>query len=149
MTEIWFYHLTTRPLESALPVLLERVLKAEARAVVMAGSEARVTELDAHLWTFDPNSWLPHGTAKAGEAADQPIWLTTEDENPNGSDYLYLTDGAETARPDAYKRVSLVFDGRDDVATQTAREHWKAFREAGHDLAYWKQNETGRWEKAG
>ena len=46
----------------------------------------------------DPD-WLPHGTKAMGHAAQQPIWLTTEDaEAPNGARFLVLLDGAESAR---------------------------------------------------
>src|SRR5690606_35835188 len=83
MTEISFYHLTRQPLNKALPRLLEKVLAAGHRAVVLAGSDERVEDLDAALWTYDPDSFLPHGTRILGHAERQPIYLTTEEENPN------------------------------------------------------------------
>ena len=86
MTDIGFYHLQKWPLERALPKLLEKVLETGKRAVVIAGSEDRVEALNGLLWTYNPNSFLPHGTSRDGNAADQPVWLTTEDENPNGAD---------------------------------------------------------------
>ena len=98
MTDINFYHLTARPLEWALPKLLEKSLQAEARVVVMASSEERVADLNAHLWAFDQDSWLPHGSEKDGNAELQPIWLTIADENPNEARFLFLTDGA-TSEP--------------------------------------------------
>ena len=64
MTEVSFYHLTARPLESALPRLLERTLESNSRAVVITSSDERVEMLDDLLWTYDPASWLPHGTKK-------------------------------------------------------------------------------------
>src|SRR5690606_9646272 len=83
MTEISFYHLTRQPLNKALPRLLEKVLAAGHRALVLAGSEERVEDLDAALWTYDPDSFLPHGSRVLGHAARQPIYLTTAEENPN------------------------------------------------------------------
>lgn len=149
MTEISFYHLTARPLEWALPKLLERTLETGARAVVMAGSEARVEALNAHLWTYESNSWLPHGGEKDGNASEQPIWLTTADEVPNGAGFLFLTDGAVSDRVADFTRVFELFDGRDDEAVRAARGRWKTYTEAGHALSYWRQDESGRWSKAG
>ena len=149
MTEVSFYHLTARPLEWALPKLLERTLERGERAVVMASSEARVDALDGQLWTYDQGSWLPHGTAKTGSAPEQPVWLTVDDENPNGATYLFLTDGATSRRAGDYARVFELFDGRDGEAVAAARERWRIYKDAGHDLSYWKQDERGRWEKAG
>jgi DNA polymerase-3 subunit chi len=147
MTEIGFYHLTRTPLERALPKLLERVLASGMRAVVMAGSAERVEALDAALWTYEQLSFLPHGSVRDGEAESQPIWLTTEDENPNGAKVLVLTDGAASAHVRDYARCLDMFDGRDPAAVETARGRWKDFKQAGHTLAYWQQNEAGGWEK--
>ena len=90
MTDISFYHLTIRSLENVLPKLLEKTLEAGDRAVIFVSSEERVKELDDLLWTFDPKSWLPHGTSKDGYAAEQPVWITCENDNPNNASYFCL-----------------------------------------------------------
>src|SRR3982751_2148188 len=59
-TEVNFYHLTLSSLEDALPRLLVKTLQAGERAVVMLGSPERVDALNTHLWTWDPNGFLPH-----------------------------------------------------------------------------------------
>ncbi len=86
MTEIYFYHLQHQPLERVLPTLLEKSLERGWRVVVQAASEERVEALDAHLWTFRDDSFLPHGTHKQPEAEQQPILLTVNDDNPNKAD---------------------------------------------------------------
>lgn len=149
MTDINFYHLTARPLEWALPKLLEKSLQAEARVVVIASSEERVANLNAHLWSYEQDSWLPHGSEKDGSAEEQPIWLTTEDENPNGARFLFLTDGATSGHVGDFERVFELFDGRNDEAVAAARGRWKDYKAAGHTLAYWRQTDNGGWEKAG
>ncbi len=149
MTEIGFYHLTATPLERALPKLLERTLQAGERAVVRTASEERVQALNGLLWTYEDRSWLPHGSARDGFAEDQPIWLTADEENPNAARFLFLTDGIETADLGAWTRVFDLFDGRDDAAVAAARRRWKAARDAGHSLTYWRQTDRGGWEKAG
>jgi DNA polymerase III subunit chi len=147
MTEVGFYHLTRTPLDRALPKLLERVLASGMRAVVMTGSAERVAAIDAALWTYEQLSFLPHGSARDGEAEFQPIWLTTDDENPNGAQVLVLTDGAVSEHVGDYARCLDMFDGRDPEAVNAARGRWKQFKDAGHALAYWQQNEAGSWEK--
>lgn len=149
MTGIAFYHLRKWPLEKALPRLLEKTLEAGKRAVVMAGSEDRVEALDSLLWTYGRDSWLPHGSARDGNPGDHPVWLTTEDENPNRSDFLFLTDGAASARTGDYERCFELFDGNDPAAVEAARKRWKAYLEEGHDLTYWQQTEAGGWEEKG
>ena len=146
MSEIGFYHLKTWTLDRALPRLLERALKDGHRIVVMAGSEERTTALDTLLWTYSDDSFLPHGTARDGNAARQPIWLTIEDENPNAASMLVLVDGARSARVGEYRRICDMFDGNDETAVAGARERWRAAQAAGHTLVYWQQTEAG-WEK--
>lgn len=149
MTRIGFYHLQLWPLEKALPALLEKVQAGGHRAVVMAGSPERVSFLDNLLWTYDPGSWLPHGSVRDGEAALQPIWLTAQDENPNGAGVLVLTDGVMPASLDGFTRVLDLFDGNDERAVQAARRRWKTWKDAGHELVYYQQTERGGWvEKA-
>lgn len=149
MTDISFYHLERSPLEQALPKLLEKTLAAGKRALVLASSEERVEALAQTLWTYDPGSWLPHGTPKDGNAENQPVWLSTDPETPNHATFLFLTDGATSEWVDAYERCFEMFDGRDPDAVQAARERWKAYKAAGHDLAYWQQSPAGKWEKKG
>ena len=69
---------------------MEKVLARGSRAVVVAGSEERVEHLNALLWTYDDRGFLPHGSARDGFAAEQPVYLTTEEENPNAATVLVL-----------------------------------------------------------
>jgi DNA polymerase-3 subunit chi len=147
MTEVLFYHLEHQPLERVLPSLVERTLERGWRAVVQAGSEERVEALDTLLWTYREESFLPHGTRRDGNSAAQPIYLTSNEENPNGAGVRFLVDGAETAELSGYDRVVYLFDGRDETAVAKAREQWKAAKGAGCTVTYWQQSSEGRWEK--
>jgi DNA polymerase-3 subunit chi len=146
-TEVNFYHLTRSSLEDTLPRLLTKTLQAGERAVVLLGSMERVDALNTHLWTYDPDGFLPHGAARDGEADRQPVWLTHIDENPNGANFLFVADRAKSEKIGDYKRCFELFDGRDDTAVAEARERWKTYKNAGHSLAYWQQTDTGGWEK--
>ena len=147
MTDIGFYHLTRSTLEQALPRLLEKAHASGARSVVVTGSEERTKALDTVLWTYDQNAFLPHGTARDGSPEEQPIWITHEDENPNGATILVLTDGATSDRVADFARCLEMFDGNDEAAVAQARAHWKAYADAGHELTYWQQSPAGRWEE--
>ena len=147
MTEVGFYHLTATPLERALPKLLERVIEAGKRAVVIGGSEARIDSLDTALWVYHPQSFLAHGTPSGGHADEQPIYLTTAEENPNGAQILVLVDGIEPGFIDRFERCLDLFDGKDGEALEAARRRWRERKEAGHSVTYWRQAEDGRWEK--
>lgn len=147
MTEVAFYHLTRSSLEQTLPKLLEKTLAAGKRAVVRAASKPRVEALTGHLWTYDPASWLPHGSPKDGAGDQQPVWLTDGDDNPGGASFLFLTDGTQCADFGDYERCFELFDGTSDDAVKAAREHWMAYKELGAELTYWQQTDSGGWAK--
>ena len=94
MTEILFYHLQRQPIERVLPALLEKSLERGWRVIVQAASEERIEALDAHLWTFRDDAFLPHGVWRDPEAREQPILLTVNDDNPNQASVRFLIDGA-------------------------------------------------------
>jgi DNA polymerase III subunit chi len=145
MTPVFFYHLDRQPLESVLPRMLQRSLERGWRVVVQAGSDERAEALAAMLWSFDDESFLPHGTKADGYADLQPIWLTAVDENPNGANVRFYVDGAEAVDIGGLVRAVILFDGSDSDALDRARAGWKRFRAAGHEVSYWQQDEQGRW----
>ena len=151
MSEILFYHLERQTLEQALPQLLEASLKRDWRAVVQAGSMERVAALDAHLWTWRDDSFLPHaakGDARFAEhAADQPIWITDGDDTPNQAQVLFLVDGAMRDGLDGFQRCVFIFDGRDDDSLARARADWSRLKADGHTLTYWQQTADGKWQE--
>ncbi len=153
MTDVSFYHLTSRPLEWALPRLLEKTLERDWRAVVLMGNQERLEAMNAHLWIWDREQghqgFLPHGSQSDGHPEHQPIWLTTADENPNGAQALFLADGAQSSRMAEYQRCCELFDGGDEAAVAEARRRWRAYKAAGHAVTYWRQSASGGWEKAG
>jgi DNA polymerase III subunit chi len=148
MTELLFYHLHRQPIEKVLPSLLEKSLERGWRVVVQASTDERIEALDAHLWTYRDDGFLPHGIAKESEAATQPVLLTTSDDNPNGANVRFLIDGAAVPEDAAsYQRIVLLFDGEDEDAVAAARARWSDAKEKGFEVTYWQPDENGRWKQ--
>lgn len=143
---MFFYHLERQPLQTVLPKLLAASLERGWRVVVQAGSEERVEALAAHLWAFDDESFLPHGTKSDGFADLQPIWLTAIDENLNAAAVRVYVDGAPVGDIEGLQRAIIVFDGNDADAVEAARAGWKRFKGEGREVTYWQQDENGRWQ---
>jgi DNA polymerase III subunit chi len=149
MTEILFYHLQRQPLERVLPTLIEKSLERGWRVVVQAAEE-RIEALDAHLWTFRDDSFLPHGTWREATVSEQPVVLTARDDNPNGAAVRFLIDGAPVpADATAYQRIVLLFDGEDPDAVAAARARWSEGKAQGFEVTYWQTDEQGRWQRMG
>jgi DNA polymerase-3 subunit chi len=154
VTETLFYHLERRSLDDVLPNLVTRTLERGQRVLIKAESADRASAIDNLLWTYDDQSFLPHAQVGDGDAKRQPVLITTEDENANKADVLFLVGGAEppswnSADAKALTRIVLMFDGRDQDSLSRARTSWKSAKDAGHDVTYWKETSTGRFEKQG
>lgn len=145
-TEIQFYHLLSTPLPRALPKLMEKALGAGMRCVVRVADETQLRALDDALWSYDPGSFLPHGTMHEPQPERQPVYLTTRTENPNGAQVLVMTAGQQPEDRDAYARLLDLFDGHDETALQAARERWKAYKDEGYRLRYVRQQPGGGWQ---
>jgi DNA polymerase-3 subunit chi len=148
MTEILFYHLQGQKLENVLPALLEKSLERGWRVVVQGASEERIDALDAHLWTYRDDGFLPHGTWREQDCALQPVLLTVNEGNPNTASVRFLVEGAPVpADAEAYQRIVLLFDGDDEDAVAAARAQWTEVKARGFDATYWQPDEHGRWAK--
>jgi DNA polymerase III subunit chi len=148
MTEILIYQLQRQPLERVLPTLIEKSVERGWRVIVQAASEERLEALDAELWIFRDDSFLPHGTWQEGEASEQPILLTLNGDNPNGAAVRFLIDGAPMpADAGAYQRIVLLVDGEDPDAVAAARAQWSEGKAKGVDVTYWRPDEEGRWRR--
>ena len=150
MKDIRFYHLQRQSLGEALPKLMEKVGEAGLRAVIKAPDEALIDRLDKALWEFDPESFLPHDKDGCDHPDAQTFFLTTTDENPNGSTILVLIDAAKHADFDSYDRCLYMFDGRSEAVVAAARTDWKAWKDKennDYSMSYWQQKEMGGWEQ--
>ena len=145
--DVVFYHLTETTLEEALPSLVEKSLERGWRVAIQTGSEERRDALDARLWTYADDSFIPHGTDREPHAAEQPVVLTTGTANINNAVIRFLVDGAEPGPLDEYQRAGFLFDGHDMSQVEAAREYWKVMKAAGHLVTYWQQGADRRWVK--
>jgi DNA polymerase-3 subunit chi len=148
MTEVLFYHLQNMSLENVLPPLLEKSVERGWRVVVQSTSQERADALDAHLWTYRDDSFLPHATWRVADAGDQPIILAVEEGNPNRATVRFLVDNAPLPEDSAsYERMVLIFNGEDAEALAAARLAWTDCKSRGFDVTYWQADEQGRWRR--
>ncbi len=149
--EWWFYHLERTTLEQAVGPLLEKCLERGWRVLAVSPSPERRAALDQALWTYDDQSFLPHGEAAAPglPVERQPILIASETDNANGAAALLLMDGVD-ASPDApFERCMVMFDGGDSETRSKARAQFKAAKDAGLVTRYFQQTGRGGWSEAG
>jgi DNA polymerase-3 subunit chi len=147
--EVWFYKVERGPIEPCAAPIVEKCLERGWRVLVRASDPARLEALDAALWSFREESFVPHGMAGRDDPARSPVWLTVEPVgNPNRAQALLLLDGAwEEARAD-FARVQLMFDGSSAEVVALARQRWRAVKAAGEAAQYWGlEAASGKWRR--
>lgn len=148
MGAAFFYHLTRKPLEVTLPMLLGKAMGAGWRVAVRGIDMERMKWLDQALWTGPEDGFLPHGLAGGPHDAAQPVLLTVAAEAANAPHCLMTVDGAGVTAGEvqALERVCVLFDGNDSAAVEAARDQWRSLTGAGCSAQYWSEG-SGRWEK--
>ena len=145
-SEWWFYHLEQPPLAAALAPLFEKCLERHWRVLVVSPDEGVLKDVDKDLWKYKNESFLPHGLA--GEySAKQPILLATAQANENGSKVLVLLNGEAANPQQAFERVMVVFADDDMTARGAARQQYKAAKDAGLTVRYFKQSGGAGWKE--
>ena len=147
MGVVFFYHMTRSPLEETLPALLGKSLAAGWTVLLRAPNKDRVARLDELLWLRPEDGFLAHGVAGGDSDADHPVLLTNDD-TPNDRTAVVSVDGAPISEKEveAVERAMVLFDGRDPMAVELARDQWRTLTKAGCSAQYWSQ-ESGAWEK--
>ena len=149
MTEVLFYHLQDMLLENVLPPLLEKSLERGWRVVVQSTSEERADALDAHLWTYRDDSFLPHATWRAGRRRriSRSCWRWRRATRTGPMCRFLIDNAALPADCETYERLVLVFNGDDDSALGAARGAWTDCKSRGFEVTYWQADERGRWQR--
>lgn len=103
--------------------------------VTVTGAPVELGRLDALLWTFEHEEFVPHARRRAGEPvaaalARTPIWLL-DDEADAGVHQVLVNLGPEFVPGHArYQRVvELVGEAPDEV--QQGRQRWRRYVAAG------------------
>jgi len=137
--QVDFYHLAVAPIERVLPRIGEKVVEEGGRLLIVA-DEPLLGRLDALLWTYAQDSFLPHGM---DDAERQPILLSTAVEPANGARNVALADGVWREGALDFDRTFYFFDA---ARLDDARSAWRALGDReGVERRYWKQDEAGKW----
>lgn len=149
MTRVDFYHLQKTSLEQVLPKLCEKAYSSGNRIKVLLGVEERIEFINTLLWTYNEESFLPHGSKKDGFIEEQPIFISSQTENENNANILILVDNAYPSISflTSFDRVLNIFDASDEFALEQARSYWKQIKNLDYELHYWQQNDNGTFEQ--
>ncbi|MDR3186920.1 MAG: DNA polymerase III subunit chi [Holosporaceae bacterium] len=143
--EISFYHTASGHLVSSLVRILEKIYVSGQRCLFCSPSEERVKAVDKALWTFSTNAFIPHGDKDFGFCDQQPIYLTSVGENPNGAVVQVLVDAFDyKSYGENFERIFFVFE--DLSQAERAEMLYADLKNNSKNVNYWRQSTKG-WEK--
>lgn len=134
MTQVDFYILPSADPLARLDFackLSEKAWRLGHRVYIHCSDAAQRDDLDARLWRFKGESFVPHGAAEDDQ--DAPVVLGVGDNPGPHQDLLVNLD---LRIPDFFKRFARVAEVvvEDPTIRQAARESFRFYREQGYPL---------------
>ena len=152
MTQIDFYILaenSRRDMNRMVCRLCEKAIAQEMNVLIYARSVAQAQQLDELLWTFKPDSFIPHTNHFNGLEEDDsfsyPVLISTETDT-NGaafignkkimSQYNQLLINLTSSTPPFFQQFKRIAEmvSNDNDEKEIARNRYRAYREQGLTL---------------
>lgn len=141
--QIDFYEVMSGNLIPSLVRLLAKIYTSQQKCIFLGPNEDFIKTLDRALWTFSTKEFIPHGDKTLGFPEMQPIYLTSQYENPNNASVLVITGSFEFEQyQGTMDRLLFVFENDAD----TANDLFRNLQKNEKNVNYWKQSSKG-WGK--
>ena len=135
MTQVDFYVLPQSgnlTINGAVARLTEKALSRGHRVFVHVGDEQRGHELDEALWTFRPESFIPH--ALLGSSTTERVTIGWSEPPIEESDVLINTTASVPGFFARFQRLAEIVSP-DEAALSASRLAWRYYRDRGYPLA--------------
>ena len=142
MTSKAIFYQSLAPLHT-LPRLLETLYREGIRCLVYTSLPQQRDDLNALLWTYKVDSFLPHGRCCDPYAEAQPILISNQCVPRNGATALLTLRGESPEDISTFSAYYYLFGVGDEETTHNSRDHWRRHQQAGHTLSLHRQDEKG------
>lgn len=154
--EVGFYYYPTAAVGFAtLVTLLQKVLAAKWRAVVITAAEKTAAELDDRLWRLE--KFIPHSSKMDDHADRQPIWLAsmgdkgvTAAETPNRATVAVFYHSHPRISPQAdiggFAKTLCLIPGDDSALCIGAKALWGELEKGKTTLKAFERRDGGGWQ---
>ena len=140
MTQILFVEVTASRLEMRACEIAERTYAKGDRLQIIAADQQQAVRLDSLLWTFRPDSFVPHGIFE-GEKDEivPPVLICARQERFPDFDFLLMLDYCPVEIVGQFSKAThlVVLDNRERL--EASRHYWTQLKEAGFTLRHQKR----------
>ena len=116
--------------------LIRKAHTTDTKLVVLAEDSAQLMQIDALLWTFSEQDFLPHVIADDALALQTPIVLTDNCEQPLPHHQALVNLSQRT--PTCFARFERLFElvSNDSQDLIAGRERYKYYQQRGYPLTH-------------
>lgn len=147
MTKVDFYILDSDKRNQRLNFccrLIEKAQRQGNKIYVRTESEQESEELDALLWSFRPESYVPHTVLGSDAQGELPPVVISHDTEATDHHDVYVN--LPTTMPQSFahfKRFAQIVD-QEDRRLKASRDHYRYFKDHGYPVAVNKLNTNGK-----
>jgi DNA polymerase-3 subunit chi len=140
MTKVLFVETTTSLMETRACEIAEHLYVKGHSLQIIAVDDYQAKRLDDLLWSFRPDSFIPHGFCTgSANAVEQPVVITTKKERLKKIPVLLMMDCLETALVKQFSFAVHLIAVDNSERLAASRAYWAQLKEAGFMLRHQKR----------
>lgn len=113
--------------------LTEKAVKQGNKVLIATGSESASLELDELLWTYNPESFVPHGILGAADLKNAPVVISHDRDDEEHHDVMVNLCLGIPPHFSRFQRVSEVVIQEESVLAAT-RKNYSFYSERGYPV---------------
>jgi DNA polymerase-3 subunit chi len=147
LEQVGFYHLGRGDVLTTLPPLVDKIYSMGFKSHIYHIERPFLEELDRVLWTYTPLSFIPHCLDCDHLEPAQVVLSDSLIFSNNPTVFIGLSPYDPENIDIPIKRIVDMFEDRDELQIENARNRWKFFKNRGLKCTYWTQSKEGKWDK--
>lgn len=115
--------------------LTEKVYSEGRQVYLHVSTEQEAQRLDDLMWTYKPESFLPHSIVGKAEAEDTQVQIGFGEHPVHHNDVMI---NLSTPLPSFFSRFDRVLEVviQDEAVLQQTREHYKFYKDRGYEVTH-------------
>ncbi len=146
LEKAYFYNSSQRNVVADISLLIEKLFKKKNRILVCCKDLETVEVIDAFLWAYKEDGFIPHSIATKEKSSVCPILITTDIHKEYDHNVLLALSGVLIQEKDwrKFSRAYYFFNDQENKEKANAREMWKSFSSLNIVCKYWI-NKSNKW----
>ena len=146
LEKAYFYNSSHRNVVADISWLIEKLFNEKNRILVCCKDQETVEVIDAFLWAYKEDGYVPHSIATKEKSSVCPILITSDIHKEYDHNVLLALSGVLIEEKDwrKFSRAYYFFDDQENKEKANAREMWKSFSSLNIVCKYWI-NKANKW----